>query len=156
MGKIDYINSLPKKPIGAAAVFFNKNNEMLIVKPNYLEDWLVPGGTIDALESPRHGCIREIKEEIGLDIQDLIFLGVQHDKNISDEGIPYDSLQFTFWGGILSDEQIANIVLQKEELDELRFCKIDEALSLLRHHLSHRVKMALDAMPNNSPIYSEL
>lgn len=150
MSTIDYINSLPKKIVASAAIFLNKNGELLIVKPNYRDGWLVPGGGIDAMESPKDGCLREIREEIGLTVTDVQFLSVNHHRNSSDEGVPYDSLEFTFWAGVLSDEQIANIVLQDEELDEFKFCPIEEALALLNPKLSHRIKLGLDALAHDT------
>ena len=152
----EYLKSLPRKHIGCAALFFNEKDELLIVKPNYKSGWLVPGGVIDALESPYAACVREIKEEIGLDISHLVFLGVGYSKDPAREGIPsYDSIHFTFLGGTLTREQIANIVLQKSELDEYKFCPRDEALSLLRPKLSARVRAAFDAMARGVPVYTE-
>lgn len=155
MVKIDYIHSRPKKLIGCGAIFFNEKNELLIVKPNYQSGWLVPGGSVEALESPMECCIREIKEEIGIDAPDLRFLGIQYNRNASEEGEMYDSIQCTFYGGVLFDDQISKIVLQKEELDAYKFCSIEEALSLLRPRLSCRIRAALDALPKGIAVYTE-
>jgi 8-oxo-dGTP diphosphatase len=156
MASAEYINSLPRKIVGAAAIFFNKNKELLIVKPNYRKGWLVPGGGVDALESPRDGCIREIKEEVGLDIKDLKFVCVQYNKNFSEDGAPYDAIQFVFFGGVLSDEQISQIVLAEKELDEFRFCKIEEALTILSGKLSTRIKIGIDMiLKDPDGVYSE-
>ncbi len=155
MAKIDYIKSRPKKLIGSAAIFFNDKKELLIVKPSYQSGWLVPGGSIEALESPLEGCVREIKEEIGLDIPELKFLGIQYNRNLSDEGELYDSIQCTFYGGILTEGQTSKIILQKEELEEYKFCSIEEALKLLRPRLSYRIRASLDAITKSIPVYTE-
>lgn len=153
----EYIASLPKKHVGAGALFFNSKNELLIVKPNYRDDgWLVPGGTIDAMESPHDGCVREIKEEIGLEVPSIQFLNIQYQQNPAREGVPaYDSLQFIFLGGTLTDEEIASIKLQTDELDEYKFVSADEALQLLRPALAARVRASLEAIKNNRPNYTE-
>lgn len=153
----EYIASLPKKHVAAGALFFNSKNELLVVKPNYRDDgWLVPGGTIDAMESPHDGCVREIKEEVGLSVSSVKFLNVQYQQNPAREGGPaYDSIQFIFLGGTLTPEQITAIKLQTDELDEYRFVPIDEALQLLRPGLANRVRAALEAMRTNSPNYTE-
>lgn len=39
-----YAKMLPKKQVGTAVIFLNIKGELLIVKPDYREDWLVPGG----------------------------------------------------------------------------------------------------------------
>lgn len=156
MASTKYIESLPKKLVGAAAIFFNKNGELLIVKPNYRKGWLVPGGSVDALESPRDGCIREIREEIGLDIEDLKFVSVQYNKNLTDEDLPYDAIQFVFYGGVLTEEQISKIVLQEKELDEFKFLKIEDALLILSGKLSTRIKTGIDAILKDlDGVYSE-
>ena len=67
----EYLASLPKRHVGCAAIFLNEKDELLIVKQSYREGWSVPGGVIDALESPHDGCVREIKEEIGLEEQEI-------------------------------------------------------------------------------------
>jgi ADP-ribose pyrophosphatase YjhB (NUDIX family) len=60
-----YYKNLPKKRMAAGALILNKNNEILIVKPNYRDQWLIAGGVIEENESPKDACLREVKEEIG-------------------------------------------------------------------------------------------
>ena len=59
---------LPKKRMAAGALFLNERQEILIVKPAYREFWLLPGGVIEDGESPRQACMREIREELGLEV----------------------------------------------------------------------------------------
>lgn len=67
----EYYKTLPKKRMAVGVLFFNSNNELLIVKPSYKSGWSIPGGVIEQDESPRMGFIREVKEEIGLDVEPL-------------------------------------------------------------------------------------
>ncbi|HAO64380.1 TPA: NUDIX hydrolase, partial [Candidatus Taylorbacteria bacterium] len=89
----EYYAQLPKKQTGTAVLFFNSKSELLIVKPNYKEGWLVPGGAIEDRESPLQGAIREVKEEIGLDIPELKLIGVYYRTGNEIFG---DSLKFIF------------------------------------------------------------
>jgi ADP-ribose pyrophosphatase YjhB (NUDIX family) len=155
MTKIDYIRQHPKKLVGTGAIFFNERGELLIVKPNYKEGWLVPGGGVENMESPMTGCLREIKEEVGLEVPYVTFLCLAYGINNSDEGEAYDGLYFTFYAGVLTDEQISKIVLQKEELTEFKFCPPEEALQLLSRGLSERIRAALDALHANTICYVE-
>ena len=50
----EYAKMLPKKQVGTAVLFFNAKEELLILKPNYKDGWLVPGGSSDENESPLH------------------------------------------------------------------------------------------------------
>lgn len=151
----EYLKSLPRKRVSSAAIFFNEKNELLIVKPNYKKEWLVPGGTVEAFESPKAGCVREIKEEIGLDLSDLTLLGVNYVRGVMKNGDKDDGLHFIFYAGVLHSEQITKITLQGEELDEFKFVPLEEAYNLLSERLSKRVKEAINAMNNKTFFYSE-
>jgi 8-oxo-dGTP pyrophosphatase MutT (NUDIX family) len=64
-----YLNKLPKKRMGAGCLLFDNQGRILILKPTYKDHWLLPGGVIEANQSPRQACIREVKEETGIDCQ---------------------------------------------------------------------------------------
>jgi len=70
----EYYKTLPKKRAAVGALIFNHSDQLLIVKPNYRDRWLIPGGVVEENESPRAGCAREIKEELSLDlvVNDLV------------------------------------------------------------------------------------
>ena len=55
--------------LAAGALIRNERGEMLLVKPNYKDGWILPGGTVEAGEAPKPGCEREIVEELGLDVK---------------------------------------------------------------------------------------
>jgi 8-oxo-dGTP diphosphatase len=151
----EHIKRLPRKRIGAAALILNDKNQILIVKPNYKPGWLVPGGSVELFESPREGCIREIKEEIGLDLNDLKFLGMNYVNGPLPNGDKDEGIQCVFFGGILTQEQISKITLQTEELTEFTFVDPDEAYGLLNANLSRRIKEGMNAIKTGIPFYSE-
>ncbi len=139
--------------MGSGALFFNKKNELLIVKPSYKDHWSIPGGVIDANESPREACVREIKEEIGLSISEPRFLSVAYYRNAGTE--KGEGLQFMFYGGILDDDMVAHIILQKEELSAYKFVSIDDALQLLGKGLAVRLPFCINAINQEKPVYLE-
>ncbi len=55
--------------MAAAALFTDPAGRLLLVEPTYKDHWELPGGGVEADESPRDGVIREIQEELGLDIE---------------------------------------------------------------------------------------
>jgi ADP-ribose pyrophosphatase YjhB (NUDIX family) len=58
-----------KEWFGSAAICFNENAEVLMVRSNDSEGWGVPSGRIEKGETPEECCIREVKEETGYDVR---------------------------------------------------------------------------------------
>ncbi|MDR3558054.1 MAG: NUDIX hydrolase [Candidatus Pacebacteria bacterium] len=146
----EYYRSLPKKRMGAGALIFNKNGELLIVKPNYKDYWSIPGGTVEENESPRTACLREVKEEVGIDIADAEFVSVDYLEDADGKG---ENLQFTFFGGIIKDGQ--KVSIDKSELDEYRFASADVAKKLFGKNLATRLSKCIDAIQDRSGVYLE-
>ena len=148
-----YQASLPMKRMGAGALIFDGNGRFLLVNPTYKEPWEVPGGVVEANESPAQACVREVGEELGLDnitLQRLLLVDY-----LSDSPEKVEALMFIFQGPVLTQAQIEAIVLQAEELSECRFCTVDEAVTLLNHRLGRRVRRSLEVLAQNGPVYVE-
>lgn len=148
----NYYQNLPKKRMGAGALFFNQDNDILIIKPSYKDHWSILGGVVEENESPRVSCVREIKEEIGLEIKDLKFLCVDWTSSVEGKG---ESLQFIFFGGVLTVEQISNIKLAEEEISEYKFLPLEKALPFLSEKLRERIPRCVEALKNGTALYLE-
>ncbi|MBX9771146.1 MAG: NUDIX hydrolase [Candidatus Obscuribacterales bacterium] len=148
----DYYKNLPKKRMAVGALFFNTSSDLLIVKPTYKAWWSIPGGVIEKEESPRSACIREIKEEIGLDVQRLDLLCVDWTSPMPGRG---DALQLIFHAGILRADEIESIKLADDEISEYRFVPVEEAIVMLSDKLQRRIRKCLDALKSNSTFYLE-
>jgi 8-oxo-dGTP pyrophosphatase MutT (NUDIX family) len=134
---------LPMKYLSAGALFFDEQGRLLLVKPTYKEGWEIPGGIVEHDESPKQACLREIKEELGLDVSLGPLLVIDY---LSRRDRPSDSLQMVFLGGTLSPATIEAIVLPAAELSEYRFLRPDAALTVLRGSLRLRVAGCLRAI----------
>lgn len=130
-------NSLPSKRVAADAIFRNEKGEVLIVKTNYKDYWQLPGGIVDEAESPHDAVVREVKEELGLDIPKEKFKFRITMYTAEYDGFK-DFIAFTFDGGVLSQQQIASIKIQEEELEEYRLASLEEARKLLKPSLARR------------------
>ncbi len=148
----DFYPSLPKKRMAAGALLRNALGEILLVKPTYRPDWLIPGGITEADESPRQGCAREAREEIGLEVAIGRLLCVEY---LPREGPKTETVQWVFDGGVLGPAQIAAISLQVGELSEYRFVPRGEALRLLNRSLGRRVTHALGVLKSGEDVYLE-
>jgi 8-oxo-dGTP pyrophosphatase MutT (NUDIX family) len=136
---------LPRKRMAAAVLLFDGGGRLLIVKPSYRKDWLIPGGTVENDESPWTAARRETMEEIGLDIKALSLL-VTDWRPTDDE---YDdSLHFIFAGGTLSGAQQAAIRTDGLEIVDHRFATAEEAARLLDPYLMKRIRPCLHQTPD--------
>ena len=60
---------LPAIPASAGAMIFDSAGRLLILKPVYKSGWTIPGGVMEAGETPWAACQREVREECGLTVQ---------------------------------------------------------------------------------------
>ncbi|GAA1550646.1 NUDIX hydrolase [Dactylosporangium maewongense] len=115
------------------------DGRVLLVKPNYNDTWTLPGGYVDEGEAPHEAAAREVREELGLDLQVGALLVV-------DWAPPAGArtralMSFTFDGGLLDDP--GRIALRREELDGFAFCTAAEVAERLPVAVAPRVPAAL-------------
>ena len=53
--------------MAAGVLYVDDQDRVLIVEPTYHDHWNLPGGVVQANESPYAAARREIGEELGLD-----------------------------------------------------------------------------------------
>ncbi|MCW5850674.1 MAG: NUDIX hydrolase [Anaerolineae bacterium] len=152
MNEAEFFANLPKKRMAAAALMLSERGEVLIVKPTYRDDWLVPGGTVEAGESPYAACQREVAEEIGLDRPLGRLLCLEYRPA---EGTITEALQFLFDGGTISAAEARAIMLPPGELAVWRFAPLTEAMALLNPKLGRRIAFALRAREHGETLYLE-
>jgi len=58
-----------KRAASANVICESHQGNLLVVKAKYKPYWSLPGGWIDRNESPRDAAIRELHEEIGLEVR---------------------------------------------------------------------------------------
>lgn len=147
----NFYGSLPKKRMGSGALFFNSKSELLIVNPIYKPNWTIPGGIVDQDESPLKACKREVKEELGLDLEIKQMLCIDY---IPKEDDKEESLQFIFYGGILNEEQISKIKLPEGELSEFKFVNLAK-VGEYKKSLAKKLPICLRAIREKKTYYLE-
>ncbi len=131
-------SEIPRIPASAGALLFDGEGRLLILNPTYKKRWTIPGGQIEAGgETPWQACRREALEECGIQIREgrLVCVDFRPAKREDRPG----GLRFLFHCGTLTDEQIAGITLQPEEISEFRFAALDEAAELLSGPVRRRM-----------------
>jgi ADP-ribose pyrophosphatase YjhB (NUDIX family) len=53
---------------GANVLATDGGGRILVVKPTYTREWMLPGGRVERGETPHGAAIRETREETGLDV----------------------------------------------------------------------------------------
>lgn len=54
--------------------------------PPYERTWVLPGGLVEPTETAREACVREVKEEVGLDVVTDSFVGLYDDPDRDERG----------------------------------------------------------------------
>ncbi len=136
---------LPGIPVSAGALIFDRAGRLLILKPTYKSGWTIPGGVMEADgESPWEACRREVREETGIDVVRGRLAAM--DFRRPRPGRP-GGIRFLFDCGKVSDQALAGLVLQPEEISESRLAPLPDALALLRGPIRRRVRAATRGQP---------
>ena len=139
-----------RKLISAGALILDAIGRVLIVKPTYKDGWEIPGGIVEAAESPLAACRRELCEELGIDVSVGRPLCVEYRSAGA-----IDSLQWVFDGGMLSPDQIAQVALPPHELSAYEFVPIGDLAGLLPEVLVVRLQVAHKARERGTTAYIE-
>jgi RimJ/RimL family protein N-acetyltransferase/ADP-ribose pyrophosphatase YjhB (NUDIX family) len=122
-GFIQLLNAgLPTKRVIAQGVIRNVANEILMCELTYKQEWDLPGGVVDPRESPAHAVIREIREELQVEVSPRSLVAVNW--------LPAwrgwdDAMLFVFDLGV-DDTVIARARLEQRELRSLHWCTLDQ------------------------------
>ena len=122
-GFIGILNAgLPTKRVIAQGLIHNSANEILMCQLTYKPEWDLPGGVVDPHESPAHAVIREIREEMQVEVSPGSLVAVNW--------LPPwrgwdDATLFVFDLGV-DDDVIARARLEPRELLALHWCTLDQ------------------------------
>jgi 8-oxo-dGTP pyrophosphatase MutT (NUDIX family) len=137
----DDVFVLPRVPVSAGALIFDRTGRLLILKPTYKSGWTIPGGIMEADgETPWEACQREVHEECGLEVSSgrLACMDFRRPREGNSGGI-----RFLFDCGTQPDSALAGIVLQPEEISAHQLLPVADALALLRAPIRRRVGSVL-------------
>ena len=123
-GFIGILNStLPTKRAIAQGVLRNTEGEVLLCELTYKAEWDLPGGVVDPTESPSECLVREVREELGLEVRPQGLLAVNW--------LPpwrgwTDATVFVFDLGVAPADLSERAVLQPREIRALHWCGEEE------------------------------
>lgn len=141
-----------RKRVGADVLIRDERGRVLLVNPAYKPDWDLPGGMVEANESPMAAARREVLEELGVEVTVGRLLVVDW---VPAHGPWDDSLMFVFDGGVMSGDQARAVRVVEGELAEFRFVDPRDAGRLLRSYMWDRVRSALRVLEGADSVYRE-
>ena len=141
-----------RKRVAADVLLRDELNKILLVNPTYKDYWDLPGGMVENNESPRQAVVRELGEELGVDVVPGRVLAVDW---ISAHGPWDDQLAFIFDGGILDSARIKRIRVVDAEISEFMFADYSEAVNRLRPDMAERLQRAMESLGGSEFPYSE-
>jgi ADP-ribose pyrophosphatase YjhB (NUDIX family) len=134
--------SLPTKRMAAGVLFTDAASRVLLLQPSYKSTWELPGGVVEAGESPRAAARRELREKLGIDLPVGSLLVVDW---VSADPPRTDGLMLVYDGGTLDNTDAAAIRLPAGELNAYGFVDLDGAIGLVSERLERRILAALGA-----------
>lgn len=149
----EYIKTLPRKRVAAGVLLRDENNRIVLIEPSYKETWEIPGGVVEAGESPWLAAERELKEELGLVRRNMPALVVDH-VPVAPDGMP-EGLLWIFDGGLLSDTERAELRGTDEEVKSVHLLPIDEAVERTKESLARRLRVALNAVLTQETVLAQ-
>lgn len=146
---VDYA-VLPRKRAVATVLFTDVLGGVLVVKPTYKPGWELPGGAVEDGESPGRAAVREVAEELGMQVPLGHLLAVDYVPSV---GARTEGVVVVFDGGVLEDS--ARIRLAADELSEWTFAepaRLGGYLPALQHR---RAVAAVRARGKGQALYLE-
>lgn len=135
----------------AGALFCDAEGRVLLVQPVYKRQREIPGGIVEPGETPYQACVREVREELGIE-PPIGRLLVADWAPRPDEG---DKILFVFDGGEIDGALLKQIKFADNELSAYGFYPADELDDLLIERLARRVKAAVTARELGETVYLE-
>ncbi|MBP2057949.1 ADP-ribose pyrophosphatase YjhB (NUDIX family) [Lactobacillus colini] len=126
-----------------AAIF--KDNKILLVHETMSDDWSLPGGWCDAYISATENCIKEAREEAGVEVKPIKLIAFQ-DRNKHNKPILATKIMKAFFLCELKSENFAKNI----ETDKYGYFALDNLPKLsLTRNTPEQIKMCFKARKNN-------
>jgi 8-oxo-dGTP diphosphatase len=138
-------SALPKKRLIAHVLFRDRLGRVLLCETQFKSDWELPGGIVEPYETPRQGAIREVAEELGIELAVGRLLVV-------DWMPPYlgwdDAIEMIFDGGLVAEDDLAAWSLQPTEIKRVALVDLDTAARLVTPIAHRRLVLAVSLGPD--------
>lgn len=138
-----YVAGLSRKRMAAGVLFRDAEGRVLLVEPSYKPNWEIPGGAVEADESPWATATRELTEELGWDRPLGRLLAVDY---VGPQDSRPEGVVFAFDGGVLDETDVVGVVFADAEIVSAAFHTLAEARGKVKTLLADRLAVALEAV----------
>jgi 8-oxo-dGTP pyrophosphatase MutT (NUDIX family) len=147
-----YVAGLARKRMAAGVLFRDRAGRVLLVEPSYKPNFEVPGGAVEADESPWATATRELAEELGWDrpLGRLLVVDYVRPQDSRPEGVV-----FVFDGGVLEETDLVGMVFPDGEILSAGFHTPAEARAKVKPLLADRLAAALQAAEQGVTVLCE-
>jgi 8-oxo-dGTP pyrophosphatase MutT (NUDIX family) len=120
--------SQPQKMIVAKVVITSDRGNILLIKPNYKKTWQLPGGGVNNDEGPEEAALREVKEELNLQLfkDDLHIKGVIYKQD--------EEILFVVYENKNAIPEDTGFGLQVNEITDFQFTLVTDVAPLLSEY----------------------
>ncbi|MCP2261678.1 ADP-ribose pyrophosphatase YjhB, NUDIX family [Streptoalloteichus tenebrarius] len=147
-----YVAGMARKRLVAGVLFRDREGRVLLVEPSYKPNWEIPGGAVEADESPWAGARRELAEELGWRRPLGRLLVVDHIP--AQEPLP-EGVVFVFDGGVLDERDVAEMVFVDGEILSASFHTMAEVRTKVKPVLADRLDAATHAVRHGETVLCE-
>jgi 8-oxo-dGTP pyrophosphatase MutT (NUDIX family) len=147
-----YVAGLNRKRMAAGVLFRDDAGRVLLVEPSYKPNWEIPGGAVDADESPWDTAARELLEELGLQrpVGRLLVVDYVRPQDSRPEGV-----LFVFDGGVLDESDVEQLTFPDGEILSAGFYTPSEVRERVKPILADRLDAALEAVQHGVTVLCE-
>jgi ADP-ribose pyrophosphatase YjhB (NUDIX family) len=139
-----------RKRVAADVLIRDTAGRILLVNPTYKPGWDLPGGMAEANEPPHEAALRELREELGLEV---VLRGLLVVDWVPPHGPWDDQIAIIFDGGQVDDTRASSLRPRDEELSAVQFVEADDAMPMVRERLARRLDATLNAVTTGRVLY---
>jgi len=143
---------LPRKRAIAQMLVRDDTDRMLLCRLTFKDDWDLPGGVVEVHESPRLAVVREVQEELRLDIAAGPLLVTDWLPSWSGWD---DALCLVFDGGVHDASLTERVVLQPREIRAVELCTPEQVRERCADFTARRIELALANVGDGGPCFAE-
>ncbi len=128
--------SFARRRCSAGGLIWDQDGKIAVVRTSYRDGWMIPGGVVEAGETPAEALVREAAEEIGAApvVRSMVCVDILPPDNGFSE-----SVHFLFDCHPLDDPALDRLRIDGREILEMRFVLPQEALGMLYPTVSRRL-----------------